>query len=131
MRKSSMLLSVAATGILCSASYAAEISGMVKDASGKAMEVRATPLRTVYLAAGSGYIPQPDWAHGMYQGPLKIEGKTYDVSTAEARAALGPLYETLCRFELSTGEVSYGLLENLVVGTYHPHGFVSPGAVAP
>ena len=101
------------------------------DPSGKHIEVRATPLRTVYLAAGSGYIPQPDWAHGMYQGPLKVEGKTYDVSTAEARAALGPLYEVLCKFELSTGEVSYGLLECLCVGIYHPFGFDSPGAMAP
>ncbi len=101
------------------------------DPSGKQIEVRATPLRTLYLAAGSGYIPQPDWVHGMYQGPLKVEGKTYDVSTEEARAALGPLYEVLCKFELSTGEVSYGLLECLCVGTYHPFGFDNPGAMAP
>jgi hypothetical protein len=101
------------------------------DPSGKPVKIQATPLRTVYLAAGSGYIPQPDWVHGMYQGPLKVEGKTYDVSTAEARAALGPLYEVLCRFELSTGEVGHGLLELLCVGTYHPHGFDSPGAMAP
>ena len=103
----------------------------VEDPTGKPLRIEATPLRTVYLAAGSGYIPQPDWAHGMYQGALKVEGKTYDVSTAEQRASYGPLYETLSRFELSTGEVSHGLLENLVVGTYHPHGFDSPAAVAP
>ncbi len=103
----------------------------VDDPSGKPLRIDATPLRTVYLAAGSGYIPQPDWAHGMYQGALKVEGKTYDVGSAEARAGLGPLYETLCRFDLSSGEVAYGLLENLVVGVYHPHGFDSPGAVAP
>lgn len=103
----------------------------VEDPSGKTLTIRATPLRTVYLAAGSGYIPQPDWVHGMYQGPLKVEGKRYDVSTAEARAALGPLYETLCRFEVSTGQVGYGLLENLVVGIYRPHGFETPGALAP
>jgi hypothetical protein len=103
----------------------------VEDASGKPLIIEATPLRTVYLAAGSGYIPQPDWTHGMYQGELVVQGKTYDVSTAEARAALGPLYETLSRYELSTGEVGYGLLENLVVGTYLPHGFANPGAMAP
>jgi hypothetical protein len=101
------------------------------DPTGKEIEVRATPQRTVYLAAGSGYIPQPDWSHGMYQGPLKVEGKKYDISTPEKRAELGPLYEVLCRFELSTGEVSYGLLECLCVGTYLPLGFDSPGAMAP
>ncbi len=98
---------------------------------GKDIQVRCTPLRTVYLAAGSGYIPTPEWTLGMYQGELKVEGLTYDVGTPEARAALGPLYETLCRFELSTGETGYGLLENLVVGTYHPFGFDEPGAMAP
>ena len=111
-----------------------EIEGVtveVDDPSGKALTIEATPLRTVYLAAGSGYIPQPDWSHGMWQGELKVEGKTYDLSTAEERARDGPLYETLSRYELSTGQVGYGLLENLCVGTYHPHGFDHPGAVAP
>lgn len=103
----------------------------VEDPDGKPLRIKATPLRTTYLAAGTGYIPNPDWAHGMYQGELKVEGKTWDISTAEGRAALAPLYETLVRYELDTGEVAYGLLENLVVGNYHPHGFDSPGAVAP
>jgi hypothetical protein len=111
-----------------------EIEGVsirVDDPSGKPLTIEATPLRTVYLAAGSGYIPQPDWALGMYQGELKVEGLTYDVSTPEARARYGPLYETLCRFEVSTGQVGYGLLENICIGTYRPHGFDDPGAVAP
>jgi hypothetical protein len=111
-----------------------EIEGVtieVEDPIGKPLTIEATPLRTVYLAAGSGYIPQPDWAHGMYQGELKVEGKTYDLSTPEERAKYGPLYETLSRYELSTGQIGYGLLENLCVGTYHPHGFDDPGAVAP
>ncbi|MFP6627780.1 MAG: hypothetical protein VCC67_01945 [Myxococcota bacterium] len=111
-----------------------EIEGVtveVEDPSGKLLTIEATPLRTLYLAAGSGYIPQPDWTLGMYQGELKVEGLTYDVSTPEARAQYGPLYETLSRYELSSGQVGYGLLENLCVGTYHPHGFDNPGAVAP
>jgi hypothetical protein len=111
-----------------------EITGAtveVEDPQGKPLTIRATPLRTLYLAAGTGYVPAPDWTHGMYQGELKVEGKTYDVGAREARAKLGPLYETLSRYELSTGEVGYGLLENLVVGTYIPHGFTTPGAVAP
>jgi len=111
-----------------------EITGAtieVLDPDGKPLRIRATPLRTLYLAAGSGYVPSPDWAHGMYHGEQKVEGKVYDVGTREARAKLGPLYETLSRYELSTGEVGYGLLENLVIGTYVPHGFTTPGAMAP
>ncbi len=103
----------------------------VDDPQGKPLRIQCAPLRTTYLAAGTGYIPNPDWVHGMYQGELKVEGCTFDISTKEARAALAPLYETLCRYELSTGEVAYGLLENLVVGHYYPHGFDSPAAVAP
>ncbi|MFP6563664.1 MAG: hypothetical protein VCC68_04175 [Myxococcota bacterium] len=98
---------------------------------GTPLRIEATPLRTLYLAAGSGYIPRPDWSHGMYHGEEKVEGKTYDVGSAEARAALGPLYETLSRFEFSSGEVGHGLLENLIVGSYHPFGLDEPGAMAP
>jgi len=111
-----------------------EIEGVtvkVDDPDGKPLTIEATPLRTLYLAAGSGYIPQPDWTLGMYQGELKVEGLSYDLSTPEARAQYGPLYETLSRYELSNGQVGYGLLENLCVGTYYPHGFDNPGAVAP
>ena len=111
-----------------------EIEGVtvhVEDPNGKPLTIEATPLRTLYLAAGSGYVPQPDWVHGMYQGELEVQGLTYDLSTAAERAKYGPLYETLSRYELSNGKVGYGLLENLVVGTYHPHGFDDPGAVAP
>ncbi len=111
-----------------------EITGAridLSDPDGKPLRVRATPLRTLYLAAGSGYVPQPDWAHGMYHGELVVQGHRYELGTPEQRAKYGPLYETLSRYELSTGEVGYGLLENLIIGTYRPHGFESPGAMAP
>ena len=67
----------------------------------------------------------------MYHGPLKLEGLSFDSSTVEARRGFGPLHETLSRYELRTGEVGYGLFENLIVGTNHPDGFDSFGAVAP
>lgn len=111
-----------------------EIEGVtveVDDPDGKKLTIEAKPLRTLYLAAGSGYIPNPDWTHGAYQGELVVQGLEYDLSTPEERAKYAPLYETLARYELSTGEVGYGLLENLCVGTYHPHGFSDPGAKAP
>ena len=34
-------------------------------------------------------------------------------------------------FELDTGEVCYAMHENMIMGTYLPDGFDSPGAVAP
>lgn len=111
-----------------------ELSGAVlefTDSEGNQLSVKATPLRTVYLAGGSGYIAKPDWAHGMYQGALKVEGLSFDISDPAVRAELAPLYETLCKFELSTGEVTYGMLENLIVGMCPSYGFDSWEAVAP
>src|SRR6476659_9140804 len=93
--------------------------------------VTSTPWRTLYLKAGTGYQPHEGWGHGYYQGPLKVEGMEFDMSTPEARAEWSGLNETLARFELDTGEIGYGLHENMVVGTYLPHGFDSFDAVAP
>ena len=111
-----------------------EIEGVtveVEDPDGKPLTIECTPLRTLYLAAGSGYIPQPDWALGAWQGDLVVQGREYDLSTQEERSKYQPLFETLSRYELSNGETGYGLLENICIGTYHPHGFDHPGAVAP
>lgn len=91
----------------------------------------STPLRTVYLKAGTGYMPHDGWGHGYYQGPLKVEGLSFDMSSQAKRSKWAGLNETLARFELDTGEVGYGLHENLVIGTYRPHGFDTPGTMAP
>jgi len=103
----------------------------VEDPQGKPLRLEGTPVRTVYLAAGTGYVPNPEWAHGMYQGALKVEGVKTFFGTPEARASLGPIYETLCRFEVSDGRVGYAMCENLVVGVYKPFGFDKPGDMAP
>lgn len=97
---------------------------------GEVRTVTSTPLRTLYLKAGTGYMPHEGWGHGYYQGPSKVEGLTFDMSTPGARAQWSGLNETLARFELDTGEVGYGLHENMVVGVYLPHGFDSFEAVA-
>jgi hypothetical protein len=99
--------------------------------SGQEISVTNVPLRTVYLAAGSGYLPAADWAHGMYQGELKVEGLSWDVGDPAVRKQISLLNETLCRFELSTGEVGYGMHENLCIGVYKPYGFDTPESVAP
>lgn len=99
--------------------------------SGREISVTHVPLRTVYLAAGSGYLPSADWAHGMYQGELVVQGLRFDVGDPAVRRQISLLNETLCRFELSTGEVGYGMHENLCIGVYRPYGFDTPDAVAP
>jgi hypothetical protein len=101
------------------------------DPEGKPIVVTNTPLRTLYLAAGSGYVNDGTWGHGVYQGPLKVEGVVHDLRDPEVRRRYAILNETLCRFELSTGEVGYGMHENMLVGVYRPTGFLTPDAVAP
>jgi hypothetical protein len=101
------------------------------DPEGKPIVVSNTPLRTLYLAAGSGYINDGKWGHGVYQGPLKVEGIVHDLSDPETRRRFAILNETLCRFELATGEVGYGMHENLFRGIHRPTGFLTPDAVAP
>jgi hypothetical protein len=98
---------------------------------GEPIVVTATPLRTLYLAAGSGYIPDGTWGHGYYQGPLKVEGVHHDLSDPEVRRQFAILNETLSRFELATGEVGYGMHENMLMGIYNPTGFATPATNAP
>ena len=58
----------------------------VPDPDGKPITVTNTPLRTLYLAAGSGYVNvDGKWGHGVYQGPLKVEGLVHDLSDPEER----------------------------------------------
>jgi len=102
-----------------------------RDADDRDLVLTTQPLRTVYLAAGSGYIPMDGWGHGYYQGPLVVEGHTYDMGDPAVRKKYALLNETLCRFELSTGEVGYGMHENLCIGVYKPYGFDTPESVAP
>jgi hypothetical protein len=101
------------------------------DPDGKPIVVTNTPLRTLYLAAGSGYVNDGTWGHGVYQGPLEVEGVVHDLRDPEVRRRYAILNETLCRFELATGEVGYGMHENLLAGIHRPTGFLTPGAVAP
>jgi hypothetical protein len=93
--------------------------------------IRTTPLRTLYLAAGSGYAPDDQWGHGYYQGPLKVEAVEHDFASPDQRRRYAILNETLSRFETSTGEVGYGMHENMLMGIYRPTGFDTADAVAP
>ncbi len=96
------------------------------------LRIRTTPLKTVYLKAGSGYMYDGHWGHGVWQGPdQKVEGVTTDIGEPIERRDLSFLNETLCRHETNDGRIGYGMHEHLSVGLYLPHGFDHPDAVAP
>ena len=100
------------------------------DENGEPLTVKATAVNCACLASGTGYVPNEEWVHGQYHGLLKLDYVEYDVSTAEVRAGQGPLYEHICRFELTTGEITYGMFENISIGHHFPYGFDSFEAVA-
>ena len=64
------------------------------------LTVTTTPLRTVYLMAGSGYIPVDGWGHGVFQGELMVERLTYDIGDPAVRKQYAMLNETLRLFQL-------------------------------
>ena len=109
----------------------AEATVRLEPEPGKVVTVRNTPLRTVYLAAGSGYRNDGYWGHGVYQGPLKVEGLEHDMSTPELRAPWAFINETLCRFDRDDGAVGWGMHENMCIGIYQPAGFQTPDQMAP
>jgi hypothetical protein len=91
------------------------------DAPSGPLEIRCEPLCHAFIALGTGYTPlEPDWRHGMYQGPLVVQGKQY--RTAEV-AALGQLtlVDHVARFTYGA-HVGYGLYEHAFIGPFAKYG---------
>ena len=53
------------------------------DAPGGGFDVEVTPLTHVFIAVGTGYGMEEDWRHGMYQGPLVVQGVEHDMDELE------------------------------------------------
>ncbi len=78
------------------------------------IEIEVTPLTHVYVGIGTGYGFDADWRHGMYQGPLVVQGLELDMEKDSER--LWGLCDNAARFEFA-GHVGYGL---------HEYGFFGP-----
>ena len=85
-------------------------------APGGRLEVTVTPLLECYVGIGTGYGFEMDWRHGMYQGPLVVQGVEYDTISDAGR--LWGLVENVARFETGP-DIGYGL---------HEYGFFGPFA---
>jgi hypothetical protein len=84
---------------------------------GKPFEMRAVPLLPVHLMVGTGYGLEPEWKHGMYQGPdLVVQGVVHDTEKDAGR--MWGLVDAVGRFEYE-GQVGYGLFEYWALGD-HP-----------
>lgn len=91
-----------------------------RDPGGRDLTVTVRPLGLVWHMFGGGY--GPPWRHGVYQGPLAVEGEVWELSTPEAVRRVSGLEETLCAFDLD-GETGYGPFEFAAFGPYRPYAF--------
>jgi len=98
--------------------------------TGDPFAVAVDVLLPLYLALGTGYGLDADWRHGMYQGPLKVEGLTFDLPPPDAPARRFGVIDALARFEVD-GQVGYGLFEHMVLGPHDQYGFTGWDDVAP
>ena len=87
------------------------------------LKVRVTPLLRLHVGIGTGYGFDADWRHGMYQGPLVVQGVEHDLGDEIGRANLWGLVDSVARFELEDGTVGHGLFEYLVLGPHERYGF--------
>jgi hypothetical protein len=96
------------------------------DAPGGAIDIAVTPLLDCWLMHGTGYGIDPDWRHGMYQGPLVVQGVEMDYERDAER--LFGLVDQVARFEQSGGvtggAVGHGLHEFFFIGGFPRYGLV-------
>jgi len=90
------------------------------DAPGGAIAIECEPLLHAFIAIGTGYGVEQDWRHGMWQGPLVVQGKHW--KTAEI-APIGQftIVDHVARFTYE-GRVGYGLYEHMFIGPFAKYG---------
>jgi len=90
-------------------------------APGGALDIEVTPLIESHIAVGTGYGPEPDWKHGMYQGPeVVVQGVSLDTER-DADRFFG-IVDAASRFETNNGDVGYGLHEYMFLGEFPKYG---------
>ncbi|HVM40490.1 MAG TPA: hypothetical protein VM618_06895 [Acidimicrobiia bacterium] len=85
--------------------------------------ITTTPVLPVHVGVGTGYGLDADWRHGMWQGPLKVEGLDLDLSKEEDAARMWGIVDAVARSEASDGAVGWGLFEYLFIGPNARYGW--------
>jgi hypothetical protein len=90
------------------------------------LEVTVRPVHPVSLMVGTGYGLEPDWKHGMYQGPdLVVQGVCYDLARPQDKARMWGMVDAVASFECTEGDVTVsgaGLFEYWALGPHAPTG---------
>ena len=88
--------------------------------------VTVRPVLPVSLMVGTGYGLEPDWKHGMYQGPdLVVQGVCYDLAKPEDKARMWGMVDAVAGFECTEGDATVsgaGLFEYWALGPHAPTG---------
>jgi hypothetical protein len=91
---------------------------------GAPLAVTVRPVHPVSLMVGTGYGLEPDWKHGMYQGPdLVVQGVCYDLSKPEDKARMWGMTDSVAIFECTengTTVTGSGLFEYWAFGPHAP-----------
>ena len=85
--------------------------------------VAVEPVLPLHVGVGTGYGLDADWRHGMWQGPLKVEGLSLRLDVPEDAARLWGIVDSVARFETSDGAVGHGLFEYLFLGPHDRYGW--------
>jgi hypothetical protein len=88
------------------------------------------PLIPLAVAIGTGYGLDADWRHGMYQGPLVVQGLDYSVEDPTVQLGFIAITDCAARFTCA-GETGYGLFEYAVIGPHEGYKFESWSDMAP
>jgi hypothetical protein len=93
---------------------------------GDRIEVAVHPVLPVSLMVGTGYGLEPDWKHGMYQGPgLVVQGVSYDLRQPEDKARMWGMVDAVAVFEATEAGrtvTGSGLFESWALGPHAPTG---------
>jgi len=98
------------------------------EAPGGGFTVDVTPLTHAFIAVGTGYGMDQDWRHGMYQGPLVVQGLDLDHDEVGKIGQYG-VVDHVARFEYD-GHTGYGLHEHAFIGPFRRCGLMDAGSGA-
>jgi hypothetical protein len=96
---------------------------------GNPVEVTVRPVRGVSLMVGTGYGLEPNWRHGMYQGPeLVVQGECYDLGNEQDRARMWGMVDSVAAFDCEEDGATvtgHGLFEYWSLGEHKPTGLTA------
>jgi hypothetical protein len=94
-----------------------------RDAKGQEWRAELTPLYHFYMS-GIGY-GHPEWGHGQYKGELAVGYDSYETKSVNENDPRFQHIQAICTARLNgpgIERVGSGVLEQIAIGVYEPHG---------